>query len=130
MPLSLGQRCFVTSMSAILSLMIVGCGEPVRPDRTIEFSRDGKQVAFQHDQEGVFVADPHGGPATKIFQPDETVLATSRPLTSPTDGRLLFATAEPLDKTAPSPAPLAGPVPAEVQIVGRIPVRFTCSIGE
>lgn len=126
MPLSLGQRWFLFTMSAILSLMIVGCGEPVRQDRTIEFSRDGNQVAFQHDQEGVFVADPHGGPATKIFQPDETVLATSRPLTSPTDGRLLFATAEPLDKTGPHPVPQVGPVPADGQVVSRIPVRFTC----
>ncbi len=126
MPLSLGQKCFVASMSSVLSLMIVGCGEPVRPDRTIEFSRDGKQVAFQHDQEGVFVADPDGGPATKIFQPDETVLATSRPLTSPHDGRLLFATAELLEKTAPPPALPTGPAPAEGQIVHQVPVRFTC----
>ncbi len=130
MPLSLGPRFLVTAMSAVLSLMIVGCGEPVRPDRTIEFSRDGKQVAFQHDQEGIFVADPHGGPATKIFQPDETVLATSRPLTSPTDGRLLFATAQPLDETEPRLALPAGPTPAEGQIVGRIPVRFICWLRE
>ena len=127
MPLSLGQRDVVISMSAVLSLMIVGCvQEPVRPDRTVEFSREGNQVAFQHDEEGVFVADPHGGPATKIFQPDETVLATSRPQASPTDGRLLFATAQPLDETKPHPALPTGPVPAEGRIVGQIPVRFTC----
>ncbi len=63
---------------------------------------------------------------SQIFQPDEAVLATSRPLTSPTDGRLLFATAGPLDESKPLPALPAGPVPAEGQIVHQIPVRFTC----
>ncbi len=77
MPLSLGQRWVLLTMLAVLSLMIVGCGEPVRQDRTIEFSRDGNQVAFQHDQEGVFVADPHGGPATKSFGSPPFVLKTN-----------------------------------------------------
>jgi hypothetical protein len=126
MPLSLGPKVFFCSVSAVLSLMIVGCGEPVRTDRTIEFSRDGNQVAFQREEEGVFVADPHGGPATKIFQPDESVIATSRPLTSPTDGRLLFATAERLDEVKPQSTLPASPFPAEGRVVGEIPVRFTC----
>ena len=113
-------------MSAVLVLIVVGCGEPVREDRGIEFSRDGGQVAFQHDREGIYVADPKGGAVTKIFQPDETVLATSRPLSSPTDGRLIFATAKPLKELDQRPSLAAGPVPADGQILCQIPVRFTC----
>ena len=119
-------RCCVVSVTAILCLLVIGCGQPVRQDRTIEFSRDGNQVSFQHDEEGVFIADPHGGPATKIFQPDENVVATSRPLSSPTDGRLLFATAQPLDAKQPQAVISIGPNPAEGRVVGAIPVRFTC----
>lgn len=119
-------RCCVVSVTVIACLLIVGCGQPVRQDRTIEFSRDGNQVSFQHEQEGVFVADPHGGPATKIFQPDENVVATSRPLASPTDGRLLFATAQPLDAKQPQAVISMGSTPAEGRIVGAVPVRFTC----
>lgn len=122
---SLGLKCCVALLPMALGLISGGC-EPVREDRTIEFSRDGKQVAFQHDREGVFIADSEGGQAIKIFQPDENVLATSRPLASPTDGRLLFATAQPLDETPPQLALSAGPVPAEGRIVSGGPIRFTC----
>ncbi len=122
-----------SAVSALLTLAIVsaGCGQPVRQDRTIEFSRDGKQVAFHHDSEGVFVAAHDGGTPTKIFQPDENVLATSRPLSSPTDGRLLFATAsllaEPNRPQQPqTQAAARALIQAEGQIVFEAPVRFTC----
>ena len=90
------MRLVLALVPVMLSAM--GCGgEPVREDRTVEFSKDGGQVAFQIADDGVYVASADGKGVTKIFQPDEAVLATSRPLASPTDGRLIFATAKPLD---------------------------------
>ncbi|MCX7423500.1 MAG: hypothetical protein NT013_28735 [Planctomycetia bacterium] len=122
-----------SAVSVLLALVIVsaGCGQPVRQDRTIEFSRDGKQVAFHHDSDGVFVAAPGGGIPTKIFQPNEDVIATSRPLSYPTDGRLLFATAsllaEPNRPQQPqTQAAARALIQAEGQVVFEAPVRFTC----
>ncbi len=124
---SSAKRVCPALTSVVLILLVLGCvKEPVREDRTIGFSHDGGQVAFQHGHEGVYVADRNSGAATKIFQPDETVLATSRPLTSPTDGRLIFATAQPLKETDQRPSFTSGPVPADGQIVSGIPIRFTC----
>ncbi len=116
----------VAVSSAALTLIVLGCGQPVREDRTIEFSRDGQQVTFQHGNEGVYVANSNGGTATKIFQPDEKVVATSRPLTSPTDGRILLTTAKRIDDTDPSSSLATVPVPADGRIVSEVPVRFTC----
>src|SRR5258708_39968242 len=86
---------FLSLPSFVFLLFVVsGCGqEPVRENRAVDWARDGGNVAFQHDNEGVFVADKEGAGLTKIFEPDETVLATSRPLYSPSDGRLIFTTA-------------------------------------
>lgn len=108
-----------------ITTCLAGCGAAVREDRTVEFSRDGALVAFQHGDEGLYVANPDGQGLTKIFQPDETVLATSRPLSSPTDGRLIFTTAQILEG---EPHPTRGPnlVPAEGRIVYERPVRYTC----
>src|ERR1700730_3692453 len=85
----------LTLAASMLSLVVFsGCSqEPVREDRAADWAREGNTVAFQHDQEGIYAADKQGAQLTKIFQPDETVLATSRPLYSPTDGRLIFCTA-------------------------------------
>ncbi len=113
-------------LGVCLAALLAGCAEPVREDRTIEFSRDGGQVAFQHGDAGVYVADAKGGPAVKIFQPDEHVLATSRPLASPTDGRMLFATAKPQEaRDTPQPRP-AGPLDPAGQIAWKEPVEYTC----
>lgn len=114
--------------SVVIALSVVGCAEPVREDRTVEFTRDGGQVAFQHGDEGVYVASADGKGVTKIFQPDETVLATSRPLSSPTDGRLIFTTAQPLEPEAPRPPGAIAPTPAEGRIVFQRPIRYTCWI--
>jgi hypothetical protein len=84
------RRCLGPVVLA--GLLLGGC-QPVREDRSIHFSPDGQRVAFQNGREGVFVADGDGEPQ-KIFQPDASVLATSPPLWSPVDGRLIFTTAE------------------------------------
>src|SRR5579872_5904201 len=82
---------------ALCLLLLAGCGGTVREDRAADWGRDGSTVAFQHDKEGVFVADKDGKSVTRIFNPDASVLATSRPLYSPLDGRLIFTTAYDLE---------------------------------
>src|SRR5580765_5600685 len=84
--------------AGVLFFVLAGCAEPVREDRSADWGRDGNTVAFQHAREGVFVADKQGKTLTKIFEPDESVLATSRPLYSPVDGRLIFTTASDPDQ--------------------------------
>ncbi len=105
-----------------------GCGAPVREDRQIEWSADGKSVAFEHDQKGVFVASASDGKATRIFQPDASTVAVSRPLRSPTDSRLIFATAQPPDGAAARVSvsnPALAP-PPEGRVVFMLPVTWTC----
>jgi hypothetical protein len=65
----------------------------VREDRSINWSKEGESVGFQHGQEGVFLADKDGGKVTKIFQPGQDVIAVSPPLWSPAGMRVLFTTA-------------------------------------
>lgn len=112
--------------SILLTLSLIGCADPVREDRTVEFSRDGSQVAFQHGDEGVYVASADGKGVEKIFQPDASVLATSRPLASPADGRLIFTTAQPLESEPPPPPRTNQPLVAEGRVDWKRPVRYTC----
>jgi hypothetical protein len=114
----------------LLLFVVTGCAEPVREDRAADWERDGSTVAFQHDKEGVFVADKQGNKVERIFQPDESVLATSRPLYSPVDGRLIFTTARDLGQQGPPQnsalRALADPVPPEGSLVWQRPVNYTC----
>jgi len=111
---------------AFLAILSFGCGDPVREDRTIEFSRDGDAVAFQHDREGVFVADAQGSNLTRIFEPDPSVVATSRPLHNPRDGRLIFTTARDLGQQGqPQAAGFFDTPPEGAILIGR-PVKYTC----
>lgn len=121
LPFKLQSTLYVCGL---LTIWTLGCGG-VRENRTIEFSRDGTTVAFQNGNDGVFVANSTGEGLTKIFQPDDSVLATSRPLASPVDGRLIFATAEPLEGESVQPQ-VNRPVPAEGRIAWLQPVRYTC----
>ena len=75
-----GLRSYLVLFGLVVASLLGGCGQPVREDRTIQFSASGGQVGFQHATEGVFVADPNGGPPRKIFQPDAGVVAVSTPL--------------------------------------------------
>jgi PAS domain-containing protein len=116
--------------SVVIAWLAAGCAAPVREDRTIEFTRDGRQVAFQHGREGVYVADREGGEVIKVFEPAENVVATSRPLASPTDGRIIFTTAEPHAPSAHRQLAADAPAPADGQIVWAMPVRVTCWLRE
>jgi hypothetical protein len=77
----------------MLAVFLTGCGEPVREGRSINWSKEGDSVGFQHGREGVFLAGKDGGQLTKIFQPGPSVVATSTPLWSPTGKRVIFTTA-------------------------------------
>lgn len=84
-----------------------GC-DPVPEDRTIEFSGNGGQVAFQHGREGIFISDPQSGNAEKVFDPDPTVIAVARPIWSQDGSRGLFTTAYAMKpEAAPPRAPAA-----------------------
>jgi hypothetical protein len=81
-----------------VTVILVGCTAGVREDRTIHFTTDGRQVAFQHGQDGVFIAESEGTELLKIFQPDADTIAVSAPLWSSTDTRLIFTTAKSAEK--------------------------------
>ena len=115
------------SVSIALTLfLVVGCGETVREDRSADWNRDGKTVAFQHDKEGVFVADKDGQAITRIFEPDASVLATSRPLYSPLDGRLIFTTAYDPEGKPRTEATNLFPAAPEGSVVWQGRVKYTC----
>jgi hypothetical protein len=94
-----------------LPLLLTGCGQPVRQDRSINWSANGSSVSFQHDGEGVFLVDKDTGKLTKIFQPAADVLATGSPLWSPAGKRVIFTTARPASPGQPTPPILPGLTP-------------------
>lgn len=110
--------------------LLAGCTSSVREDRTITFAPDGKQVAFQHGRQGIFIAEAEDAEPTKIFQPDADVIATSTPLWSPTDKRLIFVTAKAADKESGG----RGALPAEQDPAGDLhskrPALYTCWLRE
>ncbi|MHC4164029.1 MAG: TolB family protein [Planctomycetota bacterium] len=108
-------------------LFLWGCAEPVREDRSVEWSSQGDSVGFQHREDGVFIADQKGK-LQKIHQPGAKVSASSTPLWSPTDGRLIFTTAVPRDGHRAWPL-LAGDNPEGALFV-RQPVTYTCWLRE
>jgi hypothetical protein len=67
------------SACALSLLLATGCGGPVRENRNINWSLDGKTVAIAHGDDGVFIAGTNGEPR-RIFQPESGTLATSAPL--------------------------------------------------
>jgi hypothetical protein len=110
----------------VLTCLCVGCGEPVREDRTITFSAAGKDVGFQHGDEGVFVAKNDGGQLEKVFDPDLFVLATSTPLWSPTGGQMIFTAArDPQGQPRPTARSFWELAP-EGTVHWQRPVVYTC----
>lgn len=114
---------------ALIGLFIlVGC-QPVKEDRHINWAKDGKAVGFQHGQEGVFVARDNGKGLEKVFQPGPNVLATSAPLWSPTDKRLIFTTAVSRDGLPHSSLPWSEENPAG-NWHAQVPIKYTCWLRE
>ncbi len=112
----------------VLGLAVGGC-EPVREDRTITWSANGEAVGFQHAEQGVFVADKQGKALKKVYQPDAGVIATSTPLWSPTDRRLIFTTARDASGRSRtrglSLLPGIEPDP-NGELFDRMPIVYTC----
>lgn len=79
-------------MASLIASLMAGCEEP-GPERAIIWSGDGRSVGFQHGPEGIFLAAADGSSLRKVFQPGPDATATSPPLSSPTDSRLIFTTA-------------------------------------
>ncbi len=104
--------------------LLAGC-QPVREDRHINFSTDGKDVGFQHDKEGVFVADGKGDGLKKIFEPTEDTLAVSSPLFAPTDKRLIFTSAKAV-KGDTSGRTIANPLDPAGALHYQRPAVYTC----
>ncbi|HBJ33513.1 MAG TPA: hypothetical protein DDZ51_01895, partial [Planctomycetaceae bacterium] len=76
---------------------ISGCSPTVQEDRTIEYSARGESVAFQHGNDGVYVASSDGTKLEKVFDSSDA-LAVSSPLFSPDDSKMIFTTAVPLEQ--------------------------------
>jgi hypothetical protein len=102
----------------VLLGVAAGCNQPVNQDRKITVSPDGKQVAIQHDEEGVFLTDPKTGKPQKVFEPGSDLLATSSPRWEPAGKRVIFAVAKTPDGR---PAPRVA-TPAD----GRRYTAMTC----
>src|SRR5262245_21949446 len=89
------QRLRPALLLLSLSVALAGCG-PVRQDRTIPWSDDGRLAAVQHDGAGIFLTGPDGQPTREIFRPGPEVLVSSSPLWAPAGKRLVFTTARPV----------------------------------
>jgi Tol biopolymer transport system component len=113
------------SLPFLAIFILAGCGPAVREDRSITFAQDGKQVAFQHGRDGIFIAETEGAAPTKIFEPDADVIAVSTPIWSPVDKQLIFTTAR-----AAVEDRQAGGFPAEQDPAGNphfeMPALYTC----
>src|SRR5271156_186803 len=83
----------VASFSA--ALLAAGCEQPDEREHAVNWSSDGRFVAFHQGTEGVFLSAPDGSHLRKIFEPKPGTSAVSAPMWSPTDSRLIFTTARP-----------------------------------
>jgi hypothetical protein len=110
----------------VLFAVAAGCNPPVSQDRKITVSPDGKQVAIQHDEEGVFLTDTKTGKPQKVFEPGSDVLATSSPRWEPAGKRVIFAVAKTPDGR---PAPRVA-TPADGRRYTAIPCVYTCMLIE
>jgi Tol biopolymer transport system component len=122
------RRCAIVGFGlCAMVAFLAGCGQPVREDRSINWSKEGDSVGFQHGQEGVFLADKDGRTLTKIYQPDSGVIATSTPVWSPAGKRVLFTTARSLNGQPPMNLPFLG---GEQDPAGNVHVQqeivYTC----
>src|SRR5262245_52355743 len=106
------------------SALLIGCGGTFE-NRSINFSSDGKNVAFQRG-DGIYIANKDGKGLTKITPPDKDAIALGMPEWAPNDQRLIFTTARPVGGSRTSSlVPGFGDNPAG-RVFFRQPARFTC----
>ncbi|HEV3004231.1 MAG TPA: hypothetical protein VGX78_07200 [Pirellulales bacterium] len=122
-------RAPMSLVFCMATLFLAGC-QPVQEDRSITWSGDGKEVGFQHGKEGVFVADRDGQGLEKVFEPGPEVLATSTPLWSPTDRRLIFTTARDAQRGVVHVVPPAAEPDPEGDLQFPRSVIYTCWLKE
>jgi hypothetical protein len=122
---SIHRRAAVGGSVLLCALLATGCSGAVREDRSIRFAPGGA-AAFQHGRQGVFLADPAGGPPRRIFRPGPEVVAVSPPRWAPAGKRLLFTTARRVRAGAgPGPQLPPEPVPAGA-VYFQEPVTYAC----
>jgi hypothetical protein len=114
----------------LFALALAGCGPGIRQDRSITWTSEGEAVGFQHNEEGIFVADKDGGQLEKIFQPDPDVLASSTPLWSPTDRRLIFTTAKDPNQPSTPRHQLNLEFNPDGDVYWQRPIVYTCWLRE
>src|SRR5215469_2515192 len=130
MPSPRGYHCAPAWLAVALITAASTACQPVREDRTVTWSAQGDSVGFQHGDEGVFVADREGRGLARVYQPGPDVVATSTPLWSPTDGRLIFTTArDPQQKQVPT-IPRLTQGDAAGDTFAQMPVIYTCWLRE
>ncbi len=95
------RRSALAVLCMLLPLLFAAGCDPVQENRSINVSASGNQVAFQHGEDGIFVADPRSGELHRVFDPDRSIVAVSSPLWSTDESRAIFTTArdEPLTGT-------------------------------
>lgn len=122
------QRAFITSVFAVVCV-VTGCSPTVREDRTIEYSASGDSVAFQHGNDGVYVASSDGTKLEKVFDSAET-LAVSSPLFSADGRKLIFTTAIPRQHSdRPNRSPVEDwETSPEGRRFTKMPIEYTCWI--
>ena len=125
MPTAPGSRAR-GALFALAAFVLWGCGQPAREDRSIHFSADGSQVGFQHGNEGVFLANPAGGPPRKIFQPTADVIAVSTPRWAPNGKEVIFCTAVGTGQQAVSFGLNGSPDDPAGRLFFQGPIDYTC----
>lgn len=130
--MSRSSRRLVHLFGCLFLAVISGCSPPtVQEDRSINYSAEGSGVAFQHGDEGVFIASSDGQSLQQIHESADA-LAVSSPLWSPVDDRLIFTTAhpaEPDDEGVVQPLAAWDANPEGRRFV-RQPVVYTCWLRE
>ena len=130
MPSLRRSRCAPLFLALAMIFATCPACQPVKEDRTVTWSAQGDSIGFQHGEEGVFVADREGRSLERVYQPGPDVVATSTPLWSPTDDRLIFTTArDPQQKQAPTISRLTQGDPTG-DAFAAIPVIYTCWLRE
>ena len=117
MPSARNRLCNAGLLVLAYALLAIGC-DGVQEGRHIEFSPSGNQVAFQHGNDGLFVADPQTGKLQKVFDPDPSIVAVSTPIWADDESAAIFTTArvEQPAKPAAKAANAKGPaVPSAAQ---------------
>lgn len=125
-PFALSPRIPCAPLVALIALFFCGCGN--REDRTINFSPDGKQVAFQHGDDGVFIRDTASNTMERIYDLKEDEITASTPLWSPDGAQVIFTTATPTDDNEFTEPIVRWDDAPTGRAFSKRPIEYTCWI--